>query len=134
MNGTFTIELFRKGSGEVNETTVSITGNATLTFLNMTPGSYMAELVMIADNGNRSIEDSKFGIKSQVGYGLTTKDASNRTRCYFKSSEAVYLDISPSVPAGSSIIMVAPDGSRDSLPSSSTVTLLVIRKSNISSA
>lgn len=123
MNGTFSIELFRKGLGEVNETTGSITGNATVTFFNITPGSYMAELVMVADNGNRSIEDSKFGVKSHVGYVLTTKDSSNRTRSYFKSSEAAYLEISPSVPAGSFIIMVAPDGSRSSLPASSTVTI-----------
>jgi len=129
LDGSFEIGLFRKGAGEVNLTQSSIQGNVTLTFLNMTPGTYMAEITVTADNGNRSVATSKFGVKSQIAYNLTTRDSTN-TRNYFKASEAVYVDIAPSVPQDTSVIMITPDGSKASLPASPTVTITASQKSS----
>ncbi len=129
INGSFEVELFRKGAGQVNDTSGSIEGNTTLTFLNMTPGAYMAEIRMTADNGDKAIATAKFGVRSSVAYSMTTKDASNVTRSYFTTSEAVNIDIGPSIPSDSSVVMVAPDGSKASLPAdSSTVTVPASQK------
>jgi hypothetical protein len=130
LNGSLDIELFRKGAGQVNSTQSSIEGNTTVTFMDMTPGAYMAEVRMVADNGDKAISNEKFGVRSLVAYSLTTKDASN-TRSYFKASEPVYIHIAPSIPsAGSSIIIISPDGSKATLPAgSSPVSLSASQKS-----
>jgi hypothetical protein len=130
VNGTLDIELYRKGAGEVNETQASIEGNTTITFLNMTPGAYMAEIRMVADNGDKAIATEKFGVKSLVAYSLTTKDSSNVTRSYFTKPETVYIHIEPSIPSDSFIILVGPDDSKTSLPAdSSPVTITASQKS-----
>lgn len=131
VNGNLEIELFRKGAGEVNETQAPIQGNTTVTFLDMTPGAYMVEIIMEADNGDKAIATKKFGVKSLVSYNLTIKDTSNVTRNYFKASENVYIHIEPSIPSDSSIILIAPDGTKATLPAdSSPVTITASEKSD----
>jgi hypothetical protein len=130
INGSLDIELFRKGAGKVNETTGSIVGNTTLTFLNMTPGAYMIEVRMLSDASEKAIATDKFGVKSFVVYTMATKDSSNVTRSYYTSSEGVTVEISPSVPADSSVIMISPSGTRTSLPAdSSSVSISASQKS-----
>jgi hypothetical protein len=51
---------------------------------------------------------------------LTSKDSSNVSRNYYTASEIVYVHIGPSLPSDSSLIVIAPDGTKSSVPADST--------------
>jgi hypothetical protein len=119
MNGSIVVELMKRGAGLVNTTTGQLDGNGTVTFMNKSPGSYMAKISMTANNGDKAVSSSKFGVKSFIVYTLTTKDASNNSRGYFTTSEQVTVLIGPSLPPISSLILIAPDGSKGSMPADS---------------
>jgi hypothetical protein len=95
MNGSVTIELMKRGLGLVNTTTGQLDGNGTITYMNKSPGSYMAKISMTANNGDKAVSSAKFGVKSFIVYTLTTKDASSNNRGYFKTSEDVTVVIAP---------------------------------------
>ncbi len=120
INGTAYITLMKELEGIVSETTVQIlNGYANYTFTNLNSGAYTIEVEVVSTNNDKAVKRIHFKISPTTTYNITIS-YSGVERKVFNRGSTISLNITPTPPQNSSLLLINPSDTITELPSSTT--------------